>query len=173
MFRSTSYLNKAYLRKKWLFGACHVSIMSYYMSWPHVMMSWPGYNWPQQVSQVRVKLFFAWILMLSPYFRYCFHFRDWIFAQFYFYHFYVLTGYWNVILVLKWKYANGEKLKNCTNLPVSFLSFFFFFSVKSPLPYNPNEANVNFAHPPPPPRHRYLSGIYDFYRGLAEGWHRS
>ena len=80
MFRSTSYLNKAYLRKKRSFGACHVSIMSYYMSWPHVMMSWPGYNWPQEVSQVRVKLFFAWILMLSPYFRYCFHFRDWIFA---------------------------------------------------------------------------------------------
>lgn len=79
-FRSTSYLNKAYLRRKRSFGACHVSIMSYYMSWPHVMMSWPRYNWPQEVSQVRVKLFFAWILMLSPYFRYCFHFRDWIFA---------------------------------------------------------------------------------------------
>ena len=42
------------------------------MSWPHIMMSWLGYNWPSQVFQARGKLFFAWIFILSPYFRYFF-----------------------------------------------------------------------------------------------------
>ena len=101
--------------------------MSYYMSWPHVMMSWPCYNWPQQVSQAGVKLFFAWILMLSPYFRYCFHFRDWIFAEFYFYHFYVLTGYWNVIWVLKCWVRQRREIKALHQFASLFIYYCFFF----------------------------------------------